>query len=318
MHPRIGRLLRVAFTVLVIVVIAWRVDGRALVRTFASLGLVQVGALVLLVCVQQVLLTQRFATVLAGLAPGSRQRLRDLLIDQQVGTAYNIVLPSAVGGDVVRALRVQRRMGDERGAHAWGAILLDRLLGLLALALVPLFGLLLDPRQVPSSLMRTALGLVILLAPLSLFAGRVVLLGGRIAGRVWPRLGKFAEEIAQVLAVAPASLRLFALAWSLAYQVAVSGFFHVAAAAFGIAPAQAFPAIWIGLPLVFVLSVLPVTIGGFGLRESLFVGILGLYGLSEEVALALALLWGAQGLLTALAGVIAVWCEKAPRSAAAA
>jgi glycosyltransferase 2 family protein len=314
MNPRIAKGLRYALTALVIGIIASRVDGRALGRTFASLGLAQIVALLLLVGVQQLLLTQRFATVLRGLARGASPRLRDLLIDQQVGTAYNVILPSAVGGDVIRALRAQRRVG-EQAAEAWGAVLLDRLLGLLALTLIPLFGLALDARSVPNVLLRTAAGLVILLAPLTLFAGRVFKLAAR-ALSTWPRLAKFAGDLALVLDAAPASLRLFALAWSLAYQIAVSAFFHVAAASFGIAPAQAFPAIWIGLPLVFVLSVLPITIGGLGLRESLFVGVLGLYGVSAEAALALALLWGAQGLLTAIAGVIAVWCEK-PRASAA-
>ncbi len=311
---KVTRWLRIALTLLVVAVIAWRIDGRALARTFASLGLLQVAGMVVLVAAQQLLLTRRFQTVLTGLAHGARPRLRDLLLDQQIGTAYNIVLPSAVGGDVVRAMRAQQRVGDSF-AQAWGAVLLDRLLGLLALALVPMLGLLLDPHPVPSALLRTAAGIVLVLAPITLFAGRLFTLLARLLGRVSERLAKLTEEIAHVLDAAPASLRVLALLWSLVYQVAVSAFFHVACAAFGIAAAQAFPAIWIGLPLVFVLSVLPITIGGMGLRESLFVGVLGLYGVNAEQALALALLWGAQGLLTALAGVIAVWCEKAPAAA---
>ncbi|HEX5656136.1 MAG TPA: lysylphosphatidylglycerol synthase domain-containing protein, partial [Polyangiales bacterium] len=134
LNPRLARLVRVLLTLLVIAVVSWHVDGPALVRTFASLGAVEVSALLALVCVQQVLLSQRFATVLRGLSPGSHLRLRDLVIDQQVGTAYNVVLPSAVGGDAVRALRAQRRLSaaNDRVAEAWGAVLLDRLLGLLA------------------------------------------------------------------------------------------------------------------------------------------------------------------------------------------
>jgi hypothetical protein len=279
-------------------------------------------ALVALVCVQQLLLTKRFATVLIALAPkqaGYRQaRLRELLVDQQVGTAYNMVLPSNLGGDVIRAMRAHQHIGSAAGgaAAAWGAVLLDRLLGLLALVLVPLLGLLIDSARVPSVLLRTALLLALLLVPSVVFAGRLFRLFSTLVARRWPSLGKLAADIARVLDATSPAMCLRALGWSFVYQLSVSAFFHIAADSFGIPMATALPAIWIGLPLTYVLSTLPITIGGLGLRESLFVGILGLYAVSPAQALALSIVWSGQGLLTAGAGVIAVWCEKTPGAAA--
>lgn len=324
MSPRVRKLLKWMVTVVLLAVVLPRVDFRALHNAFASLSVWQAGGLLLLVCLQQGLLTKRFATVLHALIVleklGRVPRLSELLLDQQVGCAYNVVLPSAVGGDVIRALRARRRISDAPAASAiaWGAVLLDRLIGLLALVLVPLVGLLLGFGPRSSVLLRAAAAIALLLAPLVAFAGRLFVWLARLTRTRFVAIHQLAADIGRVLESATWSTRLGALGWSLVYQLAVSAYFHIAAAAFDLPLELAFSAIWIGLPLAFVLSTLPVTIGSLGLRESLFIGILGLYGIAPAPALALALLWGAQGLLTALAGLIALWFERLPTRAATA
>jgi hypothetical protein len=50
-------------------------------------------------------------------------------------------------------------------------------------------------------------------------------------------------------------------------------------------------ALLVGMPLVYVLSMVPLTLGGHGLREGLYVGILGALGVASDVALGLAGIW---------------------------
>ncbi|MDB4973967.1 MAG: rane protein of unknown function [Myxococcaceae bacterium] len=319
MSTRVRKLLKLSLTALLIVILVPRIDVHALGHAFSALRGVEVLALALFVCLQQGLLTKRFAIILGGFAAregyASTIRLRDLLIDQQIGTAYNIVLPSTVGGDVMRGLRAQQRLGGAgagRAAVAWSAVLLDRLIGLLALVLAPLTGLLLGLGPASGALLRVTAATVMVLLPLVVFAGRLSRLLASLARSRSERIYELATQISDVLELGVPAVRWRALFWSLAYQLSVYGFFHVAAFAFGIPLSVAFTAIWIGLPLAFVLSTLPVTIGGLGLRESLFVGILGLCGVDAASALAFSILWSAQGLVTAAAGIIALWCERSP------
>jgi hypothetical protein len=65
-------------------------------------------------------------------------------------------------------------------------------------------------------------------------------------------------------------------------------------------------AIYAGLPLIVIGSMLPVSIGGLGLRESLFVVVLGRLGVNEATALGLGLVWLATYVLVAGPGVALV------------
>jgi hypothetical protein len=73
-------------------------------------------------------------------------------------------------------------------------------------------------------------------------------------------------------------------------------------------------AIYAGLPLIAIGVMLPVTIAGIGVRESLFVLVLGRLGVDSPMALGLALLWLASGIILALAGVAVLFAETSLRS----
>lgn len=325
MSPRIGRFLRLALTVALCAFVLPRIDFEAFSEALAELGLPQLAALCGLVLLQQVLLTKRFAIVLEVLlrtanGPCAPDRMRPplagLLLDQQVATAYNVILPSTVGGDVIRGLRARQRLDAVACSSSvvWGAVLLDRFIGLLALVVVPLAGLSAGIGSAQVALLRTAAALTLVLLSLVLFAGRILRALGQFAKRRFKRHAASAIALANVLRAAPIRVHRDAFGYSVLYQLTVNAFFHIASASFGIPLADAIPAIWIGVPMAFVLSTLPVTIGGVGLRESLFVGVLGLYGVSPSQALALSLLWSLQGLTTALAGVIVLWWERPARA----
>ena len=55
-------------------------------------------------------------------------------------------------------------------------------------------------------------------------------------------------------------------------------------------------------PLVVLAAAIPITIGGFGLREAAYAYLLPLAGIASQDAVALALLWWAIGAISGLAG----------------
>ena len=70
----------------------------------------------------------------------------------------------------------------------------------------------------------------------------------------------------------------------------------------------------VGVPIVHVLSMVPITIGGLGLREGLFVAILGRLGVESDVALGLAAQWLASSLMFAIAGAVVAVVDPSPRA----
>jgi uncharacterized membrane protein YbhN (UPF0104 family) len=61
---------------------------------------------------------------------------------------------------------------------------------------------------------------------------------------------------------------------------------------------------------------LPLTIGGHGLREGVYLGVLGALGVLPGVALGLSALWLASSLLFAAIGALVVLQTRKPRATA--
>lgn len=58
------------------------------------------------------------------------------------------------------------------------------------------------------------------------------------------------------------------------------------------------------MPIALVISTAPITIGGFGLRDSLFVTVLAPFGIAADRAFALFLVWLASNLIGASVGLV--------------
>lgn len=271
------------------------------------LGAGDVAMLVGIATLQVALNAMRWWRLLRG--AGARVSYAKTFGDLNVGLLYNFLLPGGVGGDVVRSLRMRKRLeragaehGDGAAPHlAWSTSIVERIMGLFTMALLAsaaaVFGI--DGTlSLPGWLRWLALGLVAVFAVVLTFAGRPFQLVLRVLGKRVPEVARadldgIGRDLDGPLAKLP--VRAEAFAWSVLYQVASIGFVIASAAALG-APGHA-RAIMIGVPLVFVLSIAPITIGGHGLREGLYVGVLGMLGVPSDVALGLSAMFVASSLL---------------------
>ena len=277
--------------------IAWKIPplavGQALAR-FPTSGLL----LGLLVTTLQLLVgVLRWYRLLAR--TGERVRYRDLLLDHLVASAYNMVLPSAMGGDVVRAYRGGRRL--EKPHRAWSTTLLERVVGIMCLALLALPGIALVPGAAAlrgPSLALVLGGVIVLVtakAPLRFLARRALARA--------PRLSALSDGVADDLEgpLATSGARAEAFFWTLLYQAL--GLSILTAVVMPSGDTALILALYTALPIIVIASMIPISIAGLGLRESLFVLVLGRLGVDEPTALALALLWLGTYVLLALVGV---------------
>ena len=230
-------------------------------------------------------------------------RLRPLVGLEFAGQFVSNVLPSTIGGDVLRVSRLSRSTGDS--ARTFASVVLERLTGWLVLPLITFFGLVINPDL--RGLGRSS-ALALAIAAITLVALVIVLLAAshpRIGGRFGSREGwhRFIEAVHQgVDGLRRDPIRAIGVVGAgLLYQVTLCVAALMVAASLGFG--------WLGItallaffPAVLIAQVLPIGIAGIGVREGAFVLFLTPLGVPAEQAVALGLVLYALNVIASLAG----------------
>lgn len=295
---------KLALSIALVAVLLWKVPVSQALDGLAMLSLPGLAVIVVLSFAFPAVAALRWKRVLVRL--GTTQPWWPLMADTLISSTYNMLLPTNIGGDVVRALRCERRI--EHRHHAWSSVLFERLVGIVALALLAVPGLAMVPGPLRS--MAWGVGAVLLVSVVVLvFAAAPFRFAGKLLASRAPVVAGVGDRIADDLTgpLARATPRLETMAWSALYQAVGLGILVVVAVDWG-EPEMTW-AILGGVPLALILTLLPVSIAGVGVRESLFVVLLGQLGVDGPRALSLALVWLASALMLALAGVVVMVAE---------
>ncbi|NKB48654.1 MAG: flippase-like domain-containing protein [Alphaproteobacteria bacterium] len=228
---------------------------------------------------------------------------RDAMSITTIGWFFNQTLPSTIGGDAVRVYLAYRTGITKTGAiHG---ILLDRLMGLfvvLALAtifLAPLLaGLDVDFQKwfLIAFIVAGYGGYAVLFLVSAGFATRLDNI----------RLGKLLRDLsraarATLLSLSPGGIILVI---SVVLQIVQIASVYAIAVAVGVE--VGFTAIMIALPAVLLVSSLPISLAGWGVREQSMVLALGAMGMGSTDALAISVLLGLSWIVIGLPGAL-VW-----------
>ncbi len=291
-HPAASLLARIAVSAGMIAVLLWRapdIDIAELVpeRTSATLAWLALAAGLTLV--GMVLATLRWKQVLDAL--GLRTGMRRLFSHTMAGQFVSNVLPTTIGGDVLRVSRLSRDTGASPDTFA--SVVLERVTGWLVLPVITLVGLALNPglRRLGTA---TEVALGVALVTLTLLAATLTAVSSpRFGARFAMREGwrRFAGAIHLGLTKLRAHPRsaISVLAAGFAYQFVLVLAAVAAAHVLGLRPAG-LTALLAFFPAVLIVQVLPIGISGLGLREGAFVVFLGPLGVATEQAIALGLL----------------------------
>lgn len=217
----------------------------------------------------------------AGLATGEWSVIRSYLI----GVFANNFLPSQVGGDVARAWVAT---GPGTRVRGMATVLVDRATALVCLVAVGWLGYLSDPSAVPGQLLAALAAATAAIALGSL----AVLLAARspAAARLVPgRLLAPARDLRQAVG---ACLRGTVLTRTLLIGVAFQGITVLAAwlVVRSLELDLGFAPLAVALAPILIVSVLPISIGGFGVREGSYVVLLRYAGVGTTDATLLSLL----------------------------
>jgi hypothetical protein len=254
---------------------------------------------VVLMAVSFVLASWRWQRVLAVFDQhiGLRRLLSHYLAGQFVGN----VLPSTVGGDVLRISRSSQDTGSREVAFA--AVVLERLTGFVALPLITFFGFAIRPELIDEP--RAWLALVIAGATVGFLAILLILAGHpNLAGRFkdhenWMRYIGAIHVGVDRLRHDPRDAAI-ALVAAVSYQVTVVASVYCAVHTIGLTIPNG--AVLAYIPAVAMAQVVPISVGGLGVREGLLAFLLHKLGVPTGQAVAVGLLWYTMTLVVSLAG----------------
>lgn len=219
-----------------------------------------------------------------------RVGMRSLFSHYVVGLLVGNVLPSTIGGDVVRVARASKTVGSP--SVSFGSVVLERLTGFVALPLLVFAGFALRPSLIDHA--HAWIAVLIAVLTLALLALILFLVGHpRLAGRYaerenWSRfigavhigVERLRREPRQIVPILGTAL-LFQLSQIVMFALIFRALDLPVplAAAIGFAPA------------VLMLQVLPISFSGLGVREGALVLFLHSFGVSNAQAFAAGLLW---------------------------
>ena len=217
-----------------------------------------------------------------------------------IGAFFNQFLPSSVGGDFFRIL-VIRRYGASLNS-AITSVFIDRLFGFISLGVLCLLVIPLEGQVLLDSDLKWPFILTLFLLA-CVFAGGLVLL---LIPKKWHShflIRPFHSVIDVVLmSLQQRGLFLSMILNSFIASVLVVLGLQVLMIAFDIP-------LTIGqgtaiLPVVMLLTSLPISFAGWGLREGAIIVALGVYDVPQETALAMSLVYGALHLISAVPGLL--------------
>ncbi len=276
--------------------------GAQLLSVAPAAMAVAVAALIALAAVQAV----RWSAVVRAI--GGAYGFVPALKAVFVGLFFNQALPSSIGGDAMRMWRA--RQDGLPLAAAVNSVLLDRLVALGALLLIVAVGAPYLFALHGGAEVRAVLVLIIVAG----FAGLALLM---VLDRMPAALLRWRLFAAAARLSADARAVLLAPRHA-APVVGLSVLIHLGAslAVLVIARGLDIEVGWVDcmllVPLVLLVSVLPISIAGWGLREGAMVTLFGLIGVPAAKALALSVLFGLAILAVGVLGG-AVWLASGSR-----
>ena len=225
------------------------------------------------------------------------------------GYFFNNALPSTIGGDGVRVWRATAK-GLPLGASVNG-VLLDRITGLTGLFILVVAGQPLLYARIGDAATRLGFA-AILLAGLAGIA--LLILARRIPVRLVPaalRDGLHKLSEATRAAYLRPAVALPVLGLSVVVHGLIVASVYVIAVGLGL-DVGLFESLVL-VPVVILLSTIPISIGGWGLREGLMVVALGLAGVPADAALGVSILFGLAQIAAGIPGGV-LWLMAGPRA----
>ena len=234
---------------------------------------------------------------------------RDLLRHYFIGYFFGIMIPGRIGGDLIRGFYLSRHNVSVKKAAA--ALIVERVLGLLSLTTLPVFIIFINSDHLRYDIIKWGVLLCLLLSfiIICLFIPK----GQQLALNVMKLLGalKYDKVEKFILSFGCYTFNKMSVIYALilSYIFNIIGIFSIYLYGLGLKLELSFSHHLLYMPLVWVVNTLPLTIGGFGIREEAMLNLYALAGLGIDQEGGIVGLMSLSTLGTILIGYI-VWVKS--------
>ncbi len=220
------------------------------------------------------------------------------------GAFFNQGLPTAIGGDAIRVLDCGREKGTM--ADAFYGVFIDRIIGMAGLLFLNIGALLINRTLLPAGIYSSLMTIMVLLSLILLalfFVHRI-----RFLSRI--RLLRFISDLSHRYA------EVYATPVAILVQTGLSVVNHLMAMVsiflLGRSVGLDYPiSVYLVLvPPVILLTILPISLAGWGVREGAMIGFFLLVGADQTRVLTVSLLFGLLVIITSLPGLFVFLFQK--------
>ena len=307
MRRLLAFVLKAAISALLLYLSLRRVDLDSVRQQLGGLDLRWIAFILFVLCIAMPLAALRWHEIVA--ICGAKLPLATALRYSFIGQFFSQVLPSTVGGDAVRIWLLARGSGAGWSVAIY-SVLIDRVVGVSALAVLVVVCLPWTLNLIHDPIARAALALI----GVGALAAALVFLGLghqhlRVLDRWWlTRHLAVASRLAWRLCRSAAGMRVAALSFAIQF-LTVTVAWGAAMAAH--APVDFVHVLFLVLPVILIATI-PVSIAGWGVRESAMILAFSYAGLAESDGLIISILYGAASLAVGAIGGI-VWVASGYR-----
>jgi glycosyltransferase 2 family protein len=300
----IGTVIRLIMSITLLALLLVFIDREALIQAFSSvdptLYLIGLSAFV------ATILTWTLRWQLFMRAAGEIISFRKALATLVIGMFYSMFLPSVVGTDAGRVYELARE-DRSHTTNLISTVLLDRLLGLITIAMLAVLGLLLGSQfATEQGIVFTVLGTLVVL-----IGGWLLVFNQRFETFVFgllnklPVIQRFAASLHKLyhaLYQLHRQPRLLLTAGSVSLLNSFCTILATIFAARALGLEIDLVYFFIFMPIIWIIITVPVSIGGLGVREGAFVFFFTQVGVSATDAIAISLLFYSYNVIVGVLG----------------
>ncbi len=220
-----------------------------------------------------------------------------------IGFLFNNILPSGIGGDVVKMYELSK--DSHQSAESVNAVFVDRVVGLVVAQFLAIIAALIAYRMVSTE---------VLFVTLALFLGSLLAMWMLVQESLWEAIlrrvpflnawqeGRLADKIRRLYKTFrryDMSSIIKALLVSLIFNVTLVLSNYFVGLALGVSISMLY--FWVFVPITSVVTMIPISLNGLGVREMGYVTLFTQTGVPQEVAFSMSLSFYA---FTVISGVI--------------
>jgi uncharacterized protein (TIRG00374 family) len=211
-----------------------------------------------------------------------------------IGSLFSQAMPSSIGGDAYRAVTLAKQ--GHKKTHSFYSILIDRLMGLFGLLLIITIGLFNADLFILENYLLNGILLLLIVGFIAIFSLMFIYKLPLPKHKLLNWLMILSEHFHQS----------FRGGWQIIRQIIISTFIHflVVSALYFIALSlglnQPFWVFVLFVPISLLLTMIPLSFAGWGIRESAMVFFFSLVGAENEVVLTMSVVYGLILIITSL------------------